>query len=219
MMKMKNELLSDLMRRCLDADYIHTENDGDYAIEFDGNIVYILFQWSHSDLDWFSNFNFPAKAYKNGDSEWYAHRGFLRVWKTLRDYIEPAIYDLTQTHAARRIICVGYSHGAALAGFCTEDLMYLYGEKIEVRGYGFGCPRFVWGKLPKAVKERFKAFTPVRNIPDIVTHVPPALFGFSHAGKLLKVGKLGRHNPVKAHYPDIYIKELARHGNSSELDV
>lgn len=210
--------LSNLMNNCLNAKYIHTDNDGDYAIEIVDTSIYIYFQWSHSDLDWFSNFNFPAKAYKNGDSKWYAHRGFLRVWKTLREYIEPEVEKLTQERTVTEIICVGYSHGAALAGFCTEDMKYLYGEKIEVRGYGFGCPRFVWGKLPKAVKERFKAFTPVRNVPDIVTHVPPAIWGYSHGGKLLKIGKHWQYNPIRAHYPDVYIKELTEYDRKNSDD-
>ena len=66
---MKEIKLSELFNRCLGANYIHTVEDGDYAIELDGDRLYLLFQWSHSHMDWVSNFDFPQKAYKNGDGK------------------------------------------------------------------------------------------------------------------------------------------------------
>ena len=68
--------------RCLNAKYIHTDNDGDYAIEEsrDGKTLYLLFQWTRTAYDWISNFDFVAKPYKDMEITWRCHRGFLRVW-------------------------------------------------------------------------------------------------------------------------------------------
>ncbi len=196
-----------LFRRCLNADYIRSGESADYAISRSGKILYLFFQWSDGAADWKNNLDFPARAYSNGGSCWFVHRGFLRVWKSVRSEIENKIREEIEHREAKHIICVGYSHGAALAGFATEDLEFLFGDRVKVSGYGFGCPRFLWGIVPREVKMRFAYFTPIRNIPDIVTHLPPALLGYSHAGGLLEIGALGKYTPITAHRPESYLAE------------
>lgn len=198
-----------LFRRCLNANYVHTEKGGDYAIEVEGDTLYLLFEWSDGVEDWQSNFDFPARPYKDMKPKWRCHRGFLRVWKDIRNDLEDYVAERLKYHPEiTNIVCVGYSHGAAISVFATEDMEYLYGEKYSVRGYGFGCPRVLWGIVPKEVKRRLSNFVAIRNIPDIVTHVPPMLFGFKHAGTLLKIGEKDKYSPVKAHYASAYIEEL-----------
>ena len=202
--------MKELFDRCLAAKYIHTAEGGDYAIEVEDGIIYLLFQWSAGAVDWKNNFDFPARPYKRMNDVWYCHRGFLRVWKAMRDEIEAKVAEIID---AEPLIygfkCVGYSHGAALALFATEDMAYHYGVTYWVNGYGFGCPRVVWGIIPKAVNHRLARFTAVRNIPDIVTHVPPALFGFHHTN-ILKIGERGKYTAVGAHYPQAYQEELQK---------
>lgn len=197
-----------LFKRCQAANYTHTKESGDYAIEYENGTIYLLFEWSDGKEDWKNNFNFPAKPYKRMTDKWHCHRGFLKVWKAMRDDIEAQIADLFSLFTPiKKIVCVGYSHGAAISLLATEDMTYLYGSKVKVEGYGFGCPRVLWGKIPKAVKERLKTFKAVRVVPDLVTHVPPALFGFKHIN-LTKIGKKGKYGPIRAHYPDVYTTEL-----------
>lgn len=198
-----------LFKRCLKAKYIHTANCGDYAIEYEGDTLYLLFQKSNGAEDWKNNFSFPAKPYKRMNTVWLCHGGFLKVWKSMKDDIEAFVAEILKNHPEiKKIVIIGYSHGAALAVLATEDIEYLYGKEYEVSGYGFGTPRVLWGIVPKEVKDRLRNFTSVRNIPDIVTHVPPVFFGFRNAGTLVKVGKKGKYNPFKAHYASAYIDEL-----------
>lgn len=199
--------MKDLFERCYNAEYTHTAEDGDYCVEPDGRTIYILFQWSNSHMDWVSNLNFPAKAYKRGDDKWRAHRGFLRVWRAMRDDIEQRVTALVNSFPFERVVCVGYSHGAALALLATEDMEYLLGDKVKVFGIGFGCPRVLWGQVPKNVKERLRNFYAVRNRPDIVTHVPPALFGFRHLN-IIEIGDRHKYSPIDAHRPESYLQEL-----------
>jgi len=202
--------MTKLLEKCLNANYIRTENSGDYAIEVDGNILYLLFQCSNGNEDWKNNFNFPAIAYKHGKNKWRGHKGFLKVWKSIRDSLEPQIIlTLLSNRQVDTIVCVGYSHGAAIAGFATEDMEYIYDSKYSVHGVGFGCPRFTWGFLSKNVKDRFRNFLPIRNIPDIVTHVPPIILGYRHGGKLVKIGKPKKYSLIDAHRAESYITELA----------
>lgn len=151
----------------------------------------------------------PTKPYKKMFKKWRVHGGFLKVWTDMKDDIEAYVAEFLSHHPEiKKIVCIGYSHGAALAVLATEDMEYLYGKSYEVSGYGFGTPRVLWGIVPEEVKYRLRNFTSVRNIPDIVTHVPPMLFGFRNAGTLVKIGERGKYNPFKAHYASAYITEL-----------
>ena len=204
-----------LFDRCLNATYTETPQNGDYAIEVEGDTLYLLFQWSRGIEDWKSNFNFPAKPYKGMDCVWFCHRGFRNVWKGMRDEVEAKVKEmLFKFPKVKRIICVGYSHGGAISLFATEDMAYLYGNMLNVIGYGFGAPRVVWGIVPKPVKNRLQCFRAVRNIPDLVTHVPPVLFGFRHVASPFKIGRrkgllrfIPKYTPIRAHFQSAYETE------------
>lgn len=188
--------------RCLDASYIHLENDADYAVQesSDGKTLYLLFQWTSSSYDWISNFDFVAKPYKDMDVTWRCHRGFLRVWKTIKPYIKGAVTNTKYT----KIYIVGYSHGAAIATLAHEYVWYnrpdLRSEENPngIIGYGFGCPRcyfgslLPWKKIPEELAQRWKNFYPIRNLSDLVTHVPPRIFGFRHVAPVVQLGKTGK---------------------------
>ena len=90
--------LVDLFTKCLIANYIHTENDGDYALEEDNDTLIILFQCTNSKIDWKNNFDFPAVPYKDMDIKWRCHRGFLRVWKSIKPYIKEAVMNPKYKH-------------------------------------------------------------------------------------------------------------------------
>ncbi len=198
--------LAGYFKRCIYRDYIHIENSGDYAVERRGSTVYIYLECSNGITDWKNNFDFPAKPYKRmGRTIWFAHRGFLRVWKSVEPYIENVVKDQTVAN----IIIVGYSHGAALAVLCHEYVWYNrpdLREKIE--GYGFGCPRVFWGIKTKKLAQRWERFKVIRNLNDIVTHVPPAILGFSHVGTMITIGEKGKYSMVDAHRPENMAKEL-----------
>lgn len=200
--------LARLFSKCVNGVYTHVENSGDYFTERLGNTLYIYLECSHGGDDWQNNLDFPARPYRNGETApWFAHRGFVRVWKSVEPYLEKEVADPT----VGRIITVGYSHGAALAVLCHE---YVYDTRPDLRerieGYGFGCPRVFWGPRFPWLIRRWKRFTVIRNLDDIVTHVPPAALGFSHVGKLIEIGEKGRYSRVDAHRPENILAELER---------
>lgn len=173
---------------CLHANYKHLDNDADYAVVFDktDGALYLLFQWSHSTLDRFSNLDFfprTTKPYKSMEVKWKCHRGFQRVWKTIEKDIE-ASGILSNTNI-KRISCIGYSHGAAIAAFAHEYCWYHRPDlRNNILSLGFGAPRIFFGRMKKELKERWNMFFPIRSNNDIVTHVPPRLFGFRHVNKV-----------------------------------
>jgi hypothetical protein len=179
-------------RAVMGAEYKTVGDGGDFCIQRDGELLRLYFEKSDGLRDWLNNFNFPAKPYRRMKGLWFCHRGFLRVWKAIEPYVAADILD----PSVKQIEVAGYSHGAALALLCYEYCRY-HRPDAEVQGAGFGCPRVIWGVMP----ERVRGFTVVRCGRDIVTHVPPALFGYRHPTKPVRIGK---SNLVRDHYPDRY---------------
>ena len=196
--------LSDIFSSVLDAKYTHLEEEtASYWYSKEGNTLTIYFEWSNGKTDWRNNLDFPIKPYRDMANKWYAHRGFLKVWKA----IEPHLEDIIKNSYVEVINIAGYSHGAAIALLCYEYCKFNRPD-CEVMGIGFGCPRVIWGFPKKPVRERLKGFLMVRNKKDIVTHVPPAIFGYRHPYYVLKTDDGRRTNSVIAHTPEEYTKAL-----------
>jgi hypothetical protein len=193
------------MKACLNLEeyYNHVENDGSYFVlpADGGRVLNVYFEWSNGKLDWKHNFMFPAKPYRKMKNMWFCHRGFLKVWKS----IEPHIVDQLLDPKVEEIHIVGYSHGGAIAQLCYEYVRFNRPE-IKVTGVGFGAPRVFWGFASKAVKKRFEGFAVIRNGRDIVTHLPPTLFGFYHVADLYEIGE--SKNIVDDHRSENYLAAL-----------
>jgi hypothetical protein len=220
------EKLYKLFSACLEVEYTTVEDGASFAMfgerGSDGkDNLYIFFEKSNGAEDWINNLDFSVRAgnsanksgdgyapavaaYKDMSDVWYCHGGFLRVWKSIIPYIEDVVADKKFSSAT----LVGYSHGAALALLCHE---YIWFNRPDMRGqifgYGFGCPRVIYGNAGR-IRERWKNFCVVRNIDDIVTHLPPRILGYRHVGTLVSIGKSGRYSPIDAHREESYLSEL-----------
>ncbi len=196
--------LEELFTRCLNAKYIKVENDGSYATERRGDILFLFFEHSNGRVDWKNNLDFPSAPYKRMDTVWRCHRGFLRVWRSILPYVEEAVRD----KSVKKIVCVGFSHGGAIATLAHE---YVWYERKDLRdvidGYGFGAPRVFFGICSGECAKRWERYCVVRNDRDAVTYLPPSVFGFSHVGNILQIGN-GCCNGIDAHRPESYIASL-----------
>ena len=190
-------MLYELFFECIRIPYAAAGCCANYTIRRERDTLYIFFEKSVGTVDWKSNFDFPAKAYKRMEQTvWFAHRGFVAVWKE----IEPLLAEHIADESIRKIIITGYSHGAAIAVLCHEYVWFHRPDLREsTKGYGFGCPRVLWGRQTADLRQRWNNFTVIRNIDDLVTHLPPAWLGYTHIGKLLTIGKKGKYTPTDAH--------------------
>lgn len=205
---MNFELLRQLFESCLAADYREVEDAGSFAVVRDGELLYLFFEKSNGGEDWRNNLSYRAIDCEC-EGDFFCHEGFLRVWESVLPYIRWQI----QSPSVRRIISVGYSHGAALALLCHS---YIYSMRSDIRedceGFGFGCPRVIRGRVSDEA-ERWSRFYRVSVAGDIVTGLPPRIFGYRHVGNAITVGKRGKYSKIDAHRPEIYSVELAAASN------
>ena len=216
--------LSELFHMCAyDVSYQTVGDDVNYAFVEEDDTLYIFFQGSSSTTDWIRNFLFKKKPYKDMEIPYRVHRGFCDAWKEVEDIIIDKVCedDEEGQHRWKHIVVVGYSHGGALAGFCHECVWFWRPDLREsgLEGYVFEAPRF-YGCfcVKKELKERWKKFTVIRDGDDIVTHCPPAIFGYTHVGSMLKVkGDTSlvenKWIPkcVKYHYPQVVYDALLKY--------
>lgn len=205
---MSIKLYKDLYTMILDAKYTDYGNDVNMCFKEskDKETLIILFEESNGKLDWKHNFMFKKRPYKDMAMPYKVHSGFLKCWKQVEDIV---IAKISNT-AHKKIIIGGYSHGAALAVLCHECCWYNRPDiREKIMGYGFGCPR-VYGsfKIKPSLIERWNNFFVIRNHNDIVTHVPPRIFGYTHVGKILQIGIGSTTNFVDSHRPSSYLKSL-----------
>ena len=206
---MRKMELTGLFIKCLSASYREDGGSANYSVEREGDKAYVLFEDSNGADDWSVNIDFPAKPYRRLDrTVFFAHRGFLEAWERTERYVADTVRDAS----VKSITVAGYSHGAALALLCHE---YIWSERPDLRptleGYGFGCPRVIWGSVSADIARRWDGFLVIRNLDDIVTHLPPAALGYSHIGRLLEVGEIGKYTPIEAHYADNIAYELRKY--------
>ncbi len=193
--------LSTLFYNLTHIAYLHKENGLDYATRVVGETLYIYFQDSDGALDWKNNLDFPARMY----GTFFAHRGFLSVWEVAKEYLKEEILNT----GWQKIVVSGYSHGAALAVLCYEYIWQVRPDlRGKIEGYGFGCPRVLWGVKTREHRRIWQGFTVVKNIDDLITHLPPFIFGYFHVGKILEIGQKGDYTMIDAHRPESYQREL-----------
>lgn len=198
--------LSELFEKVNSVEYRTVGQEVDYCFVKEENTLYIYFEPSNGGKDWKHNFMFKKRPYKDMKIPYKVHRGFLECWKTVEDIILARIADPT----IKEIVIVGYSHGGALSALCHECCWYNRPDiRNNIWGIGFDSPR-VYGSftVDNKLKERWAQYIVIRNHNDLVTHVPPALFGYCHVGTVVKVGEKPHPGLIKAHYPEEILYSL-----------
>lgn len=136
------------------------------------------------------------------------HAGFYKGWKQ----IEEITFDQIKENEVKRVFIFGHSLGAAVAGVGALELKRRFEHFVEVYHFGFGGPRFMYKGLTAVTfnaKVRSKNY---RYGIDIVTFLPPWIFGARHGDELIKLTppkrKFSFKNFMADHYPQRYNQAL-----------
>ena len=220
--------LSELFWTCHTISYDTVGDNVNYKFVEDDSTLYIYFQGSNQTKDWIRNFMFKDVPYKDMDIKYKVHKGFLVAWKEVEDIIINKIKETLpqadksgpKAYRWKHIVVVGYSHGAALSGFCHECVWFhrddLRNKGLE--GYGFESPRFFSAYIiPEALRDRWSNYYIIKNYNDIVTHCPPWIFKYHHVGNLIKIKTKRKIGPIKAHFPEEVMASLVNYENQSSI--
>jgi hypothetical protein len=167
-----------------DLDWITSGEDVQYRIVEDAEEIVLAFQASNSNKDWWHNL--ACLPYKWMENNWYAHRGFVCAYKSVRDEIIAKV-DYLLAQKLRPVTVCGWSHGAALATLAYEDITWRH-PTYDVTGHVFGTPRVLWG--PCEIDARFRRFHRWNVRGDPVSMLPPWLMGYHHVGVKHQLGPL-----------------------------
>jgi predicted lipase len=181
-----------------------------YFLRRHGHTLWITFRGSDSPTDWKNNFNFWKRTipYDNTGSKIRVHTGFLNAYKSA------FVRNLILNEVSRDIQFVkitGHSLGAALAVLCAVDVQYNFPNR-DIEAILFGCPRVGNRAFALSYNKRVEKTIRVECGNDIVTKVPPVLFGFRHVGAKLHVGfpRLPLVTRATDHYPHKYYAGVAK---------
>jgi predicted lipase len=184
--------------------HVNGHADAHFFLRRHGHTLWITFRGTDSKKDWRANLTFWKKGipYDNVSSKIRVHTGFLGIYRT--DGVRSRILSEI-TPDTRYIKVCGHSLGAALAVLCAVDLQYNYPDR-DIEAVLFGCPRVGNRSFALSYNKRVDKTVRIENSNDIVTKVPPAIFGFRHVGSRLHVGFPRLPLIIRAtdHYPHRY---------------
>lgn len=176
---------------CLKGPWKTSGLDVQYKIDDEGRLFFLC---TSRKEDWKYNFDwFPVAVapYKNMPFPWYAHSGFVDLWRSVKDEI------LAEYHGGLPTLIAGYSQGAALATLAHEAFYFETG--LFPRTLAFACPRVIW--VSPGIDKRFEGLHNIHVRGDLVYHVPLAVMGFRHVGEKEAFGphsiiRPERHTPA-----------------------
>jgi hypothetical protein len=180
--RVENSMLSvDYLLNCpQDADKYHGEKSStDFYTVIRDRTIYIVFEGT--DVKEWRDIRTDLDCTLKYDNIFAVHRGF---WKA---YIfeKPELINRLVRSGCSFVRILGYSLGAALATLAFNDLEPLFPEKVfecEV----FGCPRVGNKHYAKAYpKVNYKRY---ENGNDVITKLPPWIFGYRHIGEAIHLG-------------------------------
>ena len=197
-------MLYDLFKACAyEVVYKECGDKVNYAFVEKKDKLIIFFECSNGLEDWKANFDFKKEVY----GLFNVHRGFYNCYYQVRNIV----LDKAYSKDYKEIIVVGYSHGGSLCQLALQDLVYHFPNK-DIKGFAFESPRCL--KVPKQYRFYWKNLTTTRVNQDLITHLPPRLFGFNDLGTMLKIkgdtSMVRNHLPkcIKSHYPEVVLQAL-----------
>jgi hypothetical protein len=147
--------------------------------------LYVIFIGSNQIIDWAFNFWFrlTETPYKESGTspDIQVHKGFYRSYLKAREFVLNKIKDDDS------IVVFGQSLGAAIATLAALDIQYNYPEK-DINAVLTGAPKV--GNMFFTISYNNRISSTYRFVygNDIVTRVPPRLFGYRHVSHEIPLG-------------------------------
>lgn len=187
------------------TDYFQVGHIQGVIVNNEGKDILMIFG-SNEILDWLFNFSFrffketPYPSVTRNEIK--VHKGFYRSYLKIRDYVLQKFKD------HKELYIFGQSLGAAVATFATLDLKYNHPE-MNIKPIVTGSPKVGNYDFKQSFEKRIHNFISYVNGGDIITTVPPKMFGYVHVGQRKFIGKKKfLMLSIKDHMVTSYLKNL-----------
>ena len=162
------------------------QTDTEWKWKLEDGILFLAFKGSTSRMDWLQNFSFWIRPYRKQPILWFAHAGFVRKWKSVREDVFRLIEQMQDQFVM--VSASGFSQGGAVAILCHEDLKFRSISKI-VCSTTYGAPRVVWFWNRWKIHPRFLGIDRYEIKSDVVPKLPPGWMGYRRVGGCLLLGE------------------------------
>nr|AKA60078.1 ROLpro-RML lipase [synthetic construct] len=146
--------------------------------------IYIVFRGSSSIRNWIADLTFVPVSYPPVSGT-KVHKGFLDSYGEVQNELVATVLDQFKQYPSYKVAVTGHSLGGATALLCALDL-YQREEGLSSSNlflYTQGQPRVGDPAFANYVVSTGIPYRRTVNERDIVPHLPPAAFGFLHAGE------------------------------------
>lgn len=205
--------LSKMLEWCTTVKYEIFGRESDFVIRYKGDTAYILFKGSESlksELKWITR----TKSASVVESNLFCQSKLVDHWCEINFNVRTALSELSETNSKiKKVVCIGYGHGGALAQICALWFQSVYGSKYEVKGFSFGSPKVFDTIISERVKNFTENLTVIINKADILTRLPMKVFGYDYisTSKLIDITPFSSGNACTAHTSGIYLDALKRY--------
>ena len=122
-----------------------------------GDERFVVFRGTQTIAEWTTNITYSQLDYPFIEGFGRSHRGFTRVYQSIRDELLATLTEDMATGEVSRLWITGHSLGGALAAIAAPDLIEQTGLDTVV--YSFAAPR----AGDPAFRERFGDMVPTRR--------------------------------------------------------
>lgn len=205
--------LSKMLEWCTTVKYEIFGRASDYVIRHKGDTAYILFKGSDSlknELKW----SWPTKSSSVVESNLFCQSKLVDHWCKINFGVRSDLSKLTGANPKiKKVVCVGFGHGGALAQICALWFQSIYGNKFIIKGYSFGSPRVFSTIIPERVYDFTKNLTVIINREDIITRLPMKVFGYDYisTSKLIDITPFSHRDACGSHSVGVYMDALRRY--------
>ncbi len=174
-------------KTAIKTEYINNKKtDIQYILRVYPKRILVAFRGTDSCRDMLTNLDFFKKTVCNirNTENVRIHRGFLK------SYTEAKIFDAISkyiTDEIKDIELTGHSYGGALALICAADLLCHFPDK-NYDVVVFGAPRIGNRAFAKFYNSHLPYTVRIENGNDIITKLPPPIFGYRHVGEKFHIG-------------------------------
>lgn len=145
----------------------------------------VSFRASKNILNWITNLRFAQGSYyeKQTGVKSKIHKGFYTAHDSLSKLYFDNLKSLVSMYPSYKLVFVGHSLGGTLATISSLDVKFKLGiEWSNIEVYTYGGPRIMNKELALYLNSQKFVYARFVYKEDMVPHLPPLAFGYSHTG-------------------------------------